>query len=336
MYTGQAGPVYIELKTNSGACDREVLHALNEFAPTFSRGGDMAMDVLAGAPAKARQLMGRAADEDAQGRTKGFEVGNELFAINGRVLGHGQPIRVKHGERVLFQVVNASATEIRSLAQPGHGFRVVAVDGNPVPTPSTVPVLWPGTAERVSAIVTMRHPGVCVMGDFADDDRGHGMGIVVECAVQRGIPRSAKPKPFRWEYAPFGTAYAAPLSPDGTIGKTIVKHHAALQGFNRWTRNGAAFSMQSMKPVYTPRQGWRYRLRFRNASDDIHPRHRHSIEMTRIGGKPTAGVFKDVILPGGFRAVEIDFMADNPGLTLFHRRQPLHMDFGFMALFEYA
>jgi FtsP/CotA-like multicopper oxidase with cupredoxin domain len=57
-------------------------------------------------------------------------------------------------------VLNASATEIRSLALPGHRFRVVALDGNPVPTPSEVPLLWLGTAERVSAVVEMKHPGV--------------------------------------------------------------------------------------------------------------------------------------------------------------------------------
>ena len=39
---------------------------------------------------------------------------------------------------------------------------------------------------------------------------------------------------------------------------------------------------------------------------------------------------------GGFQKVEFDFVADNPGLTLFHCHQQLHMDFGFMALFQYA
>jgi hypothetical protein len=50
------------------------------------------------------------------------------------------------------------------------------LDGNPVPMLVTVPVLWIGTAERVSAIVDMNHPGVWVMGDLADDDRKKGMG----------------------------------------------------------------------------------------------------------------------------------------------------------------
>ena len=38
---------------------------------------------------------------------------------------------------------------------------------------------------------------------------------------------------------------------------------------------------------------------------------------------------------GGYQEAEIDFVADNPGMTLFHCHQQLHMDFGFMALFDY-
>jgi FtsP/CotA-like multicopper oxidase with cupredoxin domain len=333
-YTGQAGPVYIEPKNNPGAYDREVFLVMKEFAPAFSHGGDMAMDVLAGAPLKALQ---QAADEEAQEKTKGFEVGYELFGINGRMLGHGEPIRVKQGERVLFHVLNASATEIRSLALPGHVFRIVALDGNPAPAQADVPVLWLGTAERISAVVEMNHPGVWVLGDLADDDRRHGMGIVVEYAGQKGKPQWTKPKPFHWDYTRFGTANTVPASPDESIEMTIVKHNAALNGFNQWTINGEAFSIDTMKPTYTLHEGRRYRLKFRNASDDIHPLHlhRHSFELTRIGG-PTAGVIKDVVMLGGFQELEFDFIADNPGLTLFHCHQQLHMDFGFMALFNYA
>ena len=137
------------------------------------------------------------------------------------MLGHGDPIRVKTGERVLFHIVNGSATEIRSLALPGHSLEVIALDGNPIPAPKQAPVLWLGTAERISAVVEMNHPGVWVMGDLADDDR-------------------------------------------------------------------------------------------------------------------TAGIMKDVAMLGGYQEVEVDFAADNPGLTLFHCHQQLHMDFGFMALFDYA
>lgn len=337
-YTGQAAPVYIEPRNNPGAYDREVFLVLKEFAPTFSRGGDMPVPGLVGEPIKALQQMGKAADEDAKQKTKGFEVGYELFSINGKMLGHGEPIRVKRGERVLFHVLNASATEIRSLALPGHVFRVVALDGNPVPTPATVPVLWIGTAERISAIVQMNHPGVWIMGDLADDDREHGMGIVVEYAGAKGKAEWAKPRPYRWDYTLFGTADATPAAPDETIAIVVVKHNGALGGFNQWTLNGVAFSQQTMTPAYTVQQGRRYRLTFRNASDDIHPLHlhRHSFELVRVGGKPTSGVMKDVVMLGGFQEVQFDFVADNPGPTLFHCHQQLHMDFGFMALFRYV
>ena len=110
---------------------------------------------------------------------------------------------------MLFHVLNGSATEIRSLALPGHCFEVVALDGNPVPTPAEVPVLWLGTAERISAIVEMNHPGIWVMGDLDDDDRRHGMGIVVEYAGRTGKPQWVKPQPFRWDYTRFGKARGA-------------------------------------------------------------------------------------------------------------------------------
>jgi FtsP/CotA-like multicopper oxidase with cupredoxin domain len=85
------------------------------------------------------------------------------------------------------------------------------------------------------------------------------------------------------------------------------------------------------------KQGKRYRIRMRNASDDIHPihLHRHSFELTRLSGEPTAGILKDVVMVGGYQEVEVSFVADNPGLTLFHCHQQLHMDFGFMTLFDY-
>lgn len=338
-YTGQAGPVYIEPKDDPGAYDREVFLVLKEFGPTFSRGGDMAMDFLAGDPVGQLQQIGKRADEAAKEKTKGFEVGYERFAINGKMLGFGEPLRVKPGERVLMHVLNASAGEIRSLALPGHVFRVVALDGNPVPTPAEVPVLWLGTAERISAIVHMNQPGMWVLGDLDEDDRRHGMGMVVEYAGRRGKPQWVKPKPFHWDYTRFGKLDApSSTPPDETIEMTIVKRNAALDGFNQWTLNGEAFSMQTMKPMVTVHQGRRYRLKFRNASDDIHPLHlhRHSFELTRVAGKATAGVFKDVVMLAGFQEISFDFVADNPGPTLFHCHQQLHMDFGFMALFNYA
>ncbi|HKS77123.1 MAG TPA: multicopper oxidase domain-containing protein [Terriglobales bacterium] len=341
QYSGQVGPVYIEPKHEPGNYDREVFLVMKEFEPTFSRGGDMPQDFLPPVEVKELHNQGESTMKAslAKGIPKGYEVGYGSFTINGRMLGHGEPIRVKQGQRVLFHVLNGSATEMRSLALPGHTFRVVALDGNPVPNPAPVPVLWIGTAERVSAIVEMNHPGVWILGDLDDDDRRHGMGIVVEYAGQKGKGEWAQPAPYHWNYLHFGKSGASAAA-DETIEMTYVKENAAEEGFNRWTINGVAYPMTGEIAPATVhlKQGKRYRIRMRNASDDIHPihLHRHSFELTKIFGKATAGIMKDVMMLGGYQEAEVDFVADNPGLTLFHCHQQLHMDFGFMTLFDYA
>ncbi len=343
LYSGQVGAAYVEPRDEPGNFDREVFLVLKEFEPSFSRGGDMAMDFLAPATTvKVLEEQGESAMKAslARGMPHGYEVGYGSFTINGRMLGHGEPIRVKSGERVLFHILNGSATEIRSLALPGHSFQVVALDGNAVPTPATVPVLWLGTAERISAIVKMEHPGVWILGDLADDDRHHGMGVVVEYAGYRGKGQWITPPASRWSYTRFAKPGATLAPPDETIDMVFRKDNAAEGGFNRWTINGVAFPMggEMARASFHLQSGKRYRIRMRNASDDIHPihLHRHTFELTGWAGKPTAGVRKDVLMLAGYQTAEVDFVADNPGLTLFHCHQQLHMDYGFMTLFDYV
>ena len=93
---------------------------------------------------------------------------------------------------------------------------------------------------------------------------------------------------------------------------TFAKQNAAADGFNQWTINGVPFSMDKMEPMFQLSLGKRYRLRMRNASDDIHSMHlhRHSFELTKIAGKSTGGIIKDVAMLGGYQEMEVDFTAD--------------------------
>ena len=153
LYGGQAGPVYIEPKQNPGAYDREIFVTLKEFGPSFTR-MEMPDDMLAPAPTVAalRDAALKALDVSTKrGLPQAYDVNYQFYTVNGRLLNDGPPIAVKQGERVLFHVLNASASESRSLALPHHTFNVIALDGNPVPRPAPVPVLWLGPAERVSA-----------------------------------------------------------------------------------------------------------------------------------------------------------------------------------------
>jgi len=115
----------------------------------------------------------------------------------------------------------------------------------------------------------------------------------------------------------------------------IEKKFAGSRWVDKWTINGKSFPKTDPIRVSANR---RYRLVFDNRSDEGHPLHlhRHSFELTKIEGVDTSGIFKDVVVVKPKTQVEVDFMANNPGPTLFHCHQQMHMDYGFMALMQYA
>ena len=322
-YTGQFAFVYIEPKSSPGQYDQEVFLATHEWEPFFTT-AEEDEDAEIGPPPP-----GMKKDETPNG----WEIGYQRFTINGKCLGHGEPVRVKEGQRVLFHILNASATEIIKLALPGHRFQVVALDGNPVPHPALVDVLELGTAERVDAVVEMHNPGVWILGTPKNDDRANGMGIVIEYANKSGAPRWIAPPKTRWDYTLFGDSRAAP-NPDETIPLVFGKINGGTGKFNHWTINGKSYDEKDTPRVL--QKGRRYRLVFDNHTDDAHPvhLHRNSFELTSVWGKPTAGVLKDVVLVKGYRKIEADVTPAMEGLTLFHCHQQLHMDYGFKLLFN--
>jgi FtsP/CotA-like multicopper oxidase with cupredoxin domain len=80
-----------------------------------------------------------------------------------------------------------------------------------------------------------------------------------------------------------------------------------------------------------------YRIVFVNSNSEAHPLHlhRHSFEIASIAGKQCSGLIKDVVSIAPYSSMKVESTADNPGGTLFHCHQQLHMDYGFMQLFEY-
>ena len=132
------------------------------------------------------------------------DVGFKLFSVNGKMLGAGEPVRVRAGQRVLFRIVNASATLAHRMALPGHTFFVLALGGNTVPAPRSVPVLELGPGERIDAVVEMDYPGMWVLASADDKRRAAGMGIVAEYADAAEPPRWATASTTTWDYTSFG------------------------------------------------------------------------------------------------------------------------------------
>jgi FtsP/CotA-like multicopper oxidase with cupredoxin domain len=264
----------------------------------------------------------------------GLEVGYQMFSINDKALGAGEPIRVQPGERVLMRLLNASASMNRGIALPGHRFQIVAMDGNPVPTPQSVDTIYMGPGERVDAVVEMNQPGVWVLGATTDAARNGGMGVLIEYANQHKQPQWVAPANSAWDYTIFGKTAGQP-APDQTIDMIFEKVPSGAGLFNLWKINGKEYPHDQ---EFLLKQGSRYRLVFRNRSEDDHPlhMHRHSFELVEINGKTTGGIMKDTVIVPGYGRVTVDMVADHPGLTLFHCHVQQHMDYGFKALFRYA
>ena len=83
-YSGQFGMVVVEPAENPGRYDLEVPILLHEWNPYFASAEDM-------------------------------DVSYGLYTINGKMLGAGEPIRVRPGQRVLFRILNATWWSTRAL-----------------------------------------------------------------------------------------------------------------------------------------------------------------------------------------------------------------------------
>lgn len=317
-YTGQFGFLLIEGREQSTHYDQEVNLAIHHWQPSFVPMVETMREQSSNMPL-----------------TTGSDVGYQYATINSHMLGAGEPIRVKQGQRILMRLLNASATENVVLALPGHTFKIIAMDGNPVSNPKSVEVLSLAVAERIDAIVEMNSPGVWVLGSTLEKVRQMGLGIVVEYARKKGAPVWKDPSPAEWDYTQFANAAVAP-KPDETFMLTF-RDIGPMHGskFDTWTINNR--SWPKIDPLMV-QQGRRYRLVFRNGSGDQHPihLHRHTFEVTRIGDKQISGLMKDVINIMPLDTVEVDFVANNPGDTLMHCHQQLHMDYGFMQLIKYS
>ena len=314
LYSGLFGSLFIEPASHPGAYDIEAFLDLHDWSGHFESSNDGNM-----APAY------------------------DVSTINGKMLGFGEPLRVRHGQRLLLHVLNSSATDVHWIALAGHTLRVIALDGNPVASPQSVPMLSLAPAERVCVLVELNNPGIWILGEVRKHIQSAGMGIVVEYANATNKPTWIQPEELVWNYSQF----AAPPTPDTptTEPKRIdLVFDAKFHGHGaeeQWRINGKSYP-DTDQPILTA--GQRYRLVMKNNSMDAHPihLHRHTFELRQVGRKPSdlsqdlRGIFKDVVLAPPNLTTEVEFTANNPGLTLFHCHQQDHMDRGFMMVFRYA
>ncbi len=327
-YTGQYGFVVIDSGRDPGAYDQEVFLALRDWEHFYT---DQFVDMD---------------DQDAPGpqpekparldtRPGGLEVMSQLYSINDKALRAGEPIRVRPGTRVLMHLLNASAVENRTIALRGMNSTCwlwMATRAQPARSEGAHP--GAGGAHR-------RHGGN-ESSRRLDPGRHRRCHPPERTGRGRGIRRPAPAPPqwvaqpgVFWDYTVFGGPASTRAPRSHSIEMVFEKVPGGAAPFNLFTVNGKAYPHER---EFVLQEGHRYRLLFRNRTDDAHPLHlhRHNFELIDVNGKPTSGILKDTVIVPMYGRVAVDLTADQPGLSLFHCHIQHHMDYGFKALFRYA
>lgn len=225
-------------------------------------------------------------------------------SFNDKLLGAGEPIRVRHGQRVLFRFLNASAKQETLLHLPGHRFEVVALDGSPVANRTPLNVLSLAPGERIDAVVAMNSPGKWILGSTKDAERSRGLGIHIEYANQSGDPRWLAPEAMDWSYARFSTAKGLVPQHRKTSSVLLERSPKFRNGF-QWTFNGRAFPDLGSLPVSYDSG---LLLKMMNATEVSHSVHlpHHNFLLARVHQIPVAGVKKDTLHLERYSVIEAD------------------------------
>lgn len=339
MFSGMFGPLIVEPKNERGAYDRDVVLVLHEFEHTIPAQGTMfdqrppgspmlcapAMDMIGGGMMGAPGSMQNMLMHDAR---------YAAYAVNGKALGAGDPIRVKRGERVRLRLINASATLTHRLALPRHRFFVTHLDGNPVPRPHLLDAVELGCGERVDAVVTMDAPGVWILGSTVAEARRLGLGIVIAYDGEHGKPNWHDNAQDAFRYQDFG-ASANATHVDAIYDLVLNKSRLAPDA---WSINDRTYPDTPRIEVH---KGGSYLIRFFNKSMMAHPMHMlgNGFDLARVDGVPTSGIHKDtVVVRPMMGSTELLFRADNPDggrfLLMCHNWQ--HMKGGMASVLAYV
>jgi len=278
---------------------------------------------------------GRILDIANQGR-----LGNQLL-VNGRVAGAERSIEVRAGERLRLRLINAASARFFRLAIEGHTARIIAWDGQGV-TPHPVPAegLALGPGMRVDLIIDcMEKPGerfalrnlgrppsgATVLGTLAYSSQKALRNAALTTPVTLAPNRIAEPNLDKASdhYIVFqGGMRGSPVigMVDGKPAR--IQEIMAKQGL-AWTMNYNAQHEHALmhEPLLHLRKGEHVILHMLNETDFAHPMHLHGhfFRVLAIDGVATPlREWRDTVIMAPRQAIDVAFVADNPGEWMYH------------------
>jgi FtsP/CotA-like multicopper oxidase with cupredoxin domain len=276
-------------------------------------------------------------------------IGNTV-TINGRV---PETFVLRAGERLRLRLVNAASARIFALEFRGHRPVIVAFDGQPVephaPADGRI-VLAP--AERVDLILDATgapHDRATVV-DGGVRERSYRLVDLVYAPLPLRprppdepvrLPDNGLPEPDLGAAVRHEIVFAGGAM--GTMSEAVLDgvrlDMRALIGRGKaWAVNGVSAGEhdghQALDPFLTLRRGASCVLAMRNDTAWPHPihLHGHSFRVLARDGVPNPRrEWRDTVLMRPREAVDIAFVADNPGDWMFHCHILDHQQAGMMA-----
>ncbi len=321
-YSGQFTPVLVgDGGMSDIARDREIVLASHEWDAYYSDDEGVEKSVE-----QTHHL--RIDADDEEGNESGWEIRYRHATLGGKPLDEETPVCVAAGERILFHIVNASATEPLVLHLPGHSFHIHALDGDVVPVVADIEVLYLGPGERASAIVVMNHPGTWILGSVDDEARAKGMGIVIAYQGHRRDPVWSAPAGHAGplDYTRFSYQSSDQKQPDAEF--LLERKPRDRHGFEQWAMT---MLKESMPELHRP-----YRIALHNASDEDHPMHLHRnrFELKTYCGRGVSGLWKDTVVVPALQSVEIEYTPYDTEPSFFHCHNQMHMDCGMATILQ--
>lgn len=267
----------------------------------------------------------------------------DTFTINGKAFPATEPLEVKRGERVRLRLINASNMQTFTLRLVGHRLQVTHTDGNPLQEPVEVDAVPIAPAERYDVTFMADNPGKWPLVALDTEHTKGGLKTLVvyegfESATEAEIPASER-RLRLWSYGlGQGVDFLPPATEDVEVYALTLSGGPMMSADpNVWTINGQVYPETELLAAHRDQLVY---VQLFNMSMHAHPFHLHgqSFRVVSINGQGlSAPLIKDTVeVPAMMGAVELEFVAYNPGDWMFHCHKPLHMDGGMATLVKIA
>ena len=279
---------------------------------------------------------------DEQGAFTAFSVPREaarggtpgrLSTVNGT---HAPRMELPAGQVVRLRLLNLDSTVTYRLNLPGAEARLYALDGQPLQQPRPLGKdYWLGPGMRLDLALKVPAAGA----ELALRNGPLRLATLVSqasaepaAAWPSALPANplAEPDLAQAETLKFNFEWAAALSENLDQGAA----------YKLWQINGQAWDIADKtcadRPIARLRQGRSYIFELRNMTQYQHPIHLHGMAFKVLDSdrKMIIPYFTDTYLLGKNERARIAFVADNPGVWMFHCHVIDHMETGLMAAIE--